>query len=214
MITKINNINNYTKHEINNFRNGKIKIVKSNNDIYKFTQESIKYPSNAKLYFGKIGKDLANTIKKEININLENYNISLQTNAIRHIFKNHGTQNIESMRGQIAITTEDFILIPKIISCYDKIKNTGKTENNNTAIGFQKQFDDIYFLITYISDKNHNLEVKTLWKIKTKKRTLPLLPMPYTPKFDVQNGQRYEFFYINILTENSSYVKFISQKIL
>ena len=26
MITKINNINNYTKHEINNFRNGKIKI--------------------------------------------------------------------------------------------------------------------------------------------------------------------------------------------
>ena len=38
MIAKIKKINNYTKHEINNFQNGKIKIVKSKSDIYKFTQ--------------------------------------------------------------------------------------------------------------------------------------------------------------------------------
>ena len=61
MIAKIKKINNYTKHEINNFQNGKIKIVKSKSDIYKFTQESI----------------------------------SLQANAVRHIFKNHSDQNIE-----------------------------------------------------------------------------------------------------------------------
>jgi hypothetical protein len=170
MITKIKNINNYTKHEINNFRNGKIKIVKSKSDIYKFTQESIEYPSNTKLYFGKIGKDLANTIKKEININLEDYNISLQANAVRHIFKNHSSQNIEDKRGQIAITKDDFELIPNIISDCDKLKKVDLTENNNIAIRFEKQFGNRYFLITYISNKNHNLEVKTLWKIKIIKK--------------------------------------------
>lgn len=31
-------------------------------------------------------------IKKKININLKDYNISLQANAVRHIFKNHNLE--------------------------------------------------------------------------------------------------------------------------
>lgn len=170
MITKTKNIEKYTEHEINNFRNGKIKIVRSNDDIDKFIIDSIRYPSNAKLYFGKIGKVLADKIKSELNIDIENYNISLQANAIRHILKNHGDKSIENKRGQIAVTKEDFKLIPKIISEYDKIKNVGITEKNNIAINFEKQVENKYFLITYISGKNHNFEVKTMWKIKVSKK--------------------------------------------
>lgn len=90
----------------------------------------------------------------------------MQANAVRHIFKNHSDQNIEVKRGQIAITKEDFELIPNIISDCDKLKNVGLTEKNNIAIRFEKQFGDKYFLVTYISNKNHNFEVKTLWKIR------------------------------------------------
>lgn len=173
MITKIKNDNNiikYTQHEINNFQNGKVRIAKSSKDIDKFIKDSIKHSSNAKLYFGKIGKDLANKIKKEINIDIENYNVSLQANVIRHIFKNHGEKNLENKRGQIVISKEDFKLIPKIISEYDKLEKVGITENNNIAISFEKQIENKYFLITYISDKKHNLEVKTMWKIKVSKK--------------------------------------------
>lgn len=57
-------------------------------------------------------------------------------------------------------------MIPNIISDCDKLKNVGLTEKNNIAIRFEKQFGDKYFLVTYISNKNHNFEVKTLWKIR------------------------------------------------
>ena len=156
MITKIKNINNYTKHEINNFRNGKIKIVKSKSDIYKFTQESIEYPSNAKLYFGKIGKDLANTIKKEININLEDYNISLKTDSLRHIL-NHHAKETENLRGQVPIRLDDFSLIPFIIANYDKVYLSGYANNGKPSITFEKKIDNNYFLINYIRDKSKSL---------------------------------------------------------
>ena len=38
---------NYSKHEINNFKNGKVKIAKNEKDVYRFIEISQKYPSNA-----------------------------------------------------------------------------------------------------------------------------------------------------------------------
>ena len=38
------------------------------------------------------------------------------------------------------------------------------------ALTFQKRIGNIYYLVSYTSSKNHNLEVKTMWKIKTHKK--------------------------------------------
>lgn len=169
MITKIkkhNNIIKYTQHEINNFRNGKVKIANNRNDVNKFITASIKHSSNSKLYFGKIGSKLADKIKSELGINVENYNISLTTSAVRHILKNHGNIETEKYRGQISITHTDFCLIPQIISNYDKIRKVGITENGNYAIIIEKKRKNTFYLISYISNKKHTLETKTMWKCK------------------------------------------------
>ncbi|MCM1053542.1 MAG: hypothetical protein NC483_06180 [Ruminococcus sp.] len=170
MKLKIKNetIKEYTEHEINNFKGGKIKIARNTKDILNFVNTSIKVQGNAKLYFGKIGTYTANKIKKDIGIDIENYNISLQGNAIRHIFKNHGDRIYEQKRGQLAITKDDFKFIPLIISKYDIVKFSGKTENNNISITFQKKLENNYYLVSYTSIKNHNIEVKTIWKTKAK----------------------------------------------
>lgn len=174
MITKGKNYNNiikYTPHEINNFQNGKVRIVNNKSDIDKFITFSINHSSNAKLYFGKIGPNLADKIKSELNFDIKNYNISIQANAVRHILKNHGDAEREKGREQNAVTNDDFKLIPQIISDYDKVRKAGITENGNFSIIFEKKIGNTFYLVSYISDKKHTLEAKTMWKKHIKKNS-------------------------------------------
>lgn len=173
MITQIkydNNIIKYTQLEINNFRNGKVNIANNESDVVKFIDASIKRSSNAKLYFGKIGNDLANKIRKELNIDIENYNISLKNDAIRHIL-NHHAKKSEILRGQIPITLNDFLLIPFIIVNYDKVYLSGYTDKGKPSITFEKKINNNYFLINYVQDKSKSLEVQTMYKAKKNSAT-------------------------------------------
>lgn len=160
------NIVNYTDHEINNFKNGKVKIIHQPKDVKEFIEQSIKVSSNKKLYFGKINSLTANKIKKEVKINLNNFNISLSSNAIRHIIKNHGNEQHENKRGQISIKESDFNYIVKIITNFDKIKLSGLSDFNNIVITFEKRINCLYHLVCYISKKNFRIEIKTLYKTK------------------------------------------------
>ena len=191
-----NDIVPYTQHEIENFKNGKVKVVQNENDISSFVDTASKVPSNAKLYFGKLGKKIANKIKQTLGINLENYNISLSTNAVRHTYKNHGKLEYENNRGQVPITSDDFKLIPQIVTNYDNVRLSGTTENNNSAIVFEKRIGDNYYLVSYVSNKNHNLEVKTMWKIKAQKKNSAtasdaLMPQSLTSETDSGTSSLY-----------------------
>lgn len=191
-----NDIVPYTQHEIENFKNGKVKVVQNESDISSFVDTASKVPSNAKLYFGKLGKKIANKIKQTLGINLENYNISLSTNAVRHTYKNHGKLEYENNRGQVPITSDDFKLIPQIVTNYDNVRLSGTTENNNSAIVFEKRIGDNYYLVSYVSNKNHNLEVKTMWKIKAQKKNSAtasdaLMPQSLTSETDSGTSSLY-----------------------
>ena len=156
----------YTNHEIENFKNGKVKIATNPQDVSSFVESAKKVPSNSKLYFGKIGKTIADKIKSTLGVEIENYNISLKADSIKHILSHHSS-NKESLRGQIPIVETDFNLIPEIVSNYDGVEKSGITPQGKPVITIKKQIGDIYYLINYVSNKNHNLEVKTMYKLKT-----------------------------------------------
>ena len=160
----------YTDKELKNYEGGKVKIVKNDNDITSFIKKAKMFPTNSKLYYGKIGKELSNRIKNNLGIDLENYNISLKAYSIRHILNRHGN-NKEKLRGQIPVTYTDFKLVQKIISDYDLIINSGSTKNGKMVITFVKEINDKYYLVNYVSDKNHNLEIQTMWKQKKNSAT-------------------------------------------
>ena len=75
----------YSKHEIEQFQNGKVQIVYTKYDIRNFVKNSKQVKNNAKLYFGKISKKDSDRIKRKFGINVRNYNISLKSDSVKHI---------------------------------------------------------------------------------------------------------------------------------
>lgn len=164
-------LSKYTKKEIENFKGGKITIAYNKIDILNFTKLPNK-SNNDKLYFGKINSTLAIKIYNDINLYLKDYNFSLQRNSLKHILNHHGEINKETKRGQKEIIKNDFLLLPELLTNYDKISLSHKVECNNISFIIEKQIRNLnYILICYVSNKRHTIEVKTLYKIK---RTLPL----------------------------------------
>lgn len=161
-------LDTYSKREINNFKNGKITIVRNQRDIDKFisTNRNI-LSNNEKLYYGKLKEETANKILKVLPYDLKGFNLSLQRHNLKHIEKKHGNPISEIIKGQYNIIKSDFYLIPEIIGEADYIKATHDNEFNNKSLEIIKEIDKcIYHLVVYISLKNHNIEIKTLYKKK------------------------------------------------
>lgn len=158
-------LNQYSKQEVKNFSNGKVSVLKKDKDLFKFIKISRNILSNnEKMYYGKIDNENANNILRFFPYDLKGFNVSLQMNAIKHIFKHHGNPIKEKMRGQIAINDNDYLLIPYIIRNFDKLKITNYSLRNKT-LEFRKTHENVhYYLIAYVSFKNHSIEIKTFYK--------------------------------------------------
>lgn len=101
---------------------------------------------------------ISDEIMSRLGIDVENYNISLKTDAVRHILNKHSSSK-EILKGQVPISEDDFKLIPQIISEYDNLKLSGTTNQNKPVITFRKKIGDTFYLVNYVSDKKHNLEI-------------------------------------------------------
>lgn len=105
-------------------------------------------PKNEKkiIDLGTLNADLAQQIKEQTNLDLENYVISVDNFGIRHIIEKHGKPNTEIPRGQIAIVKEDFTKITEIVSQADKISVDGTTAIGKDVILFEKRLEDLYIV--------------------------------------------------------------------
>ena len=156
----------YTNHEIKNFKlSKKIIIAKSTKDIKEYIDTSLNTFNNTKLYLGKIPNKFSRKLQKLLGINIYNYNVVLKNNSIRHILKKHSTSN-EILRGQIPVSKNDFLLIPKMILTSDSIIHSGYTAQNKIVLKITKKTNYNYHIILYISDKSKSLEIQTLYKRK------------------------------------------------
>ncbi len=169
-IEKVNEFNGYSQKEIQNIKSDKIKIAESKQDISNFVQQSRSVPNNFKMYLGKVKQNIADTIKSRLGIDVNNYNISLSADSIRHTIKKHSNVDVENARGQVALTSEDFQNIPDIINNPDNIELSGKSKQGKPSIKFEKNINGNNVVITYTSDKHKNLELQTMYKFKNDKK--------------------------------------------
>ena len=163
------NVIRYSSLEKKNIGSDKIFFADCNSDILKFVSNSLEEKSSNKcIYIGKVNDFLADKIFEDLGINIKRYNISLKANNVKKIIKDHGNIEKEYQRGQIPAFLDDFTYIDDIILDNERFYVSGVTSSNKMAIVFEKNLDYKYTLVTYISDKHHNIEVQTMYKHKKK----------------------------------------------
>ncbi len=75
-------------------------------------------------------------------LNIEGFTHAIDGSAIQHIFKNHGNPEVESKRGQIAVTEEDIKAIPSILAAPDKMVYGLKNKIGRDMIVYLKTMSD------------------------------------------------------------------------
>lgn len=173
----------YTDHQKENWAGSKsIVVYESDAQLEQFIDDALNSStSNQKMYFGKIGADLAARVFEETGIDIEGYNCTLRANEVKKILKNsHGDEQVEAMRGQRAVTKEDLMRIPNIIQSPDTIRLDKKLFEGKPVLLFSKTDNGRTTVVSYVSQRHQDLTTQTIY-ISTKKGSLATTPGGDTP---------------------------------
>jgi hypothetical protein len=99
-------------------------------------------------------------------LSVQNFKITIDNYAIKHIVNHHGNQATEVPRGQIAVTPHDFMLLPDISYNPDKYSYMGRNRLNNHIFIYEKTFDVHICCLLELRAKRKELTVQTLYKRK------------------------------------------------
>ncbi len=124
-----------------------------------------KTPKNKIVIIDKVTAKEAELIKLKTDLEVKGYQHIIDKSAINHTLKHHGKAEQEKLRGQIAVTQDDFLLIPEIFKT-DNIIFTGKSRQGRDCILYQAEFDNVYYYIEEIRDGNKHLAMQSMYKRK------------------------------------------------
>lgn len=163
----------YSEHQRENWKSSKRIVVYENTQhLQKFIQESLSDKSfDKKMYFGAVQADLANLIQQNTGLDVDGYNVSLGSNEIRKIIKDHGDESREVPRGQRAVTVEDIANIPNVIQAPVNVVLSPNQYNGKPAIVFTGDSNGRMTVVAVVSDKRLDLFVQTAY-VSAKKRNL------------------------------------------
>lgn len=111
-------------------------------DIASFAADAVKAADRlVTLPLGRVTNAAA--IKAATGFDLAGFERILDNYGIRHTMKQHGTPAAEAARGQIAVSLDDFGLIPLITSAPDTVSHDGKNKIGRDVLVFTKLIDGI-----------------------------------------------------------------------
>jgi hypothetical protein len=86
---------------------------------------------NRYVHIAEVTQEESRKLKDITGLDLTGYKHTVNSYGVRHALKRHGNQDKEKLRGQQAITSDDFSRIPEIISALDEISLSGKDAMGN-----------------------------------------------------------------------------------
>lgn len=164
--------------------------------------------SRKNTYLGNVSNAVVKKVKSLFGIDITNRTHLLADNDIRHMIKQHGNPEIETARGQIAITSKDIEKIPDILNNYDNIVKGTDNKEGNTIRYIKKYSDNVSYVVEVIPTANDTtLYVKTMWKkaINNKKEAVALTNSNNTPSSTSKT--RGNLASSNSIAQNNSNVK-------
>jgi hypothetical protein len=91
---------------------------------------------------------------------------TIENDALKHAFRQHGDPLKEAPRGQIAITRADFDLLPEVLANPDLITHTGKNDLGRDLIQYRKVVGEEIFYVQEVRAGRYELAMHTMWKRK------------------------------------------------
>ncbi len=120
-----------------------------------------------KVELGKMAKKYALLAKEETGISLDDFEHTVDTYALRHTIKKHGSPKAEAARGQIAVTIDDFKLIPQIIKFPDSVEYSRKNKLGNPVLIYTKVIENQIFYLEEIRANRKEVAMQTMYKRKS-----------------------------------------------
>lgn len=106
---------------------------------------------------GKANPQTVEILKKAIDTDVSKYVHQVDNYALKHILKRHSDD-------PFPITSEDFRLIPDILSTPDTVRYAGKTRKGKDAVVYTKQFNGVTYYIEEVRTGRKALALKTMYK--------------------------------------------------
>ncbi|GMO48676.1 MAG: hypothetical protein Ta2G_04690 [Termitinemataceae bacterium] len=144
-------------------------------------------------------KDGEFTTNKQIDIAIDTngYNHKIKNVFFRHIYKHHGNEKTERKRSQIAITENDFSVIPKMLESPAFVIKNIKFYDQKRIL-FAKHIDHkTYIYVAQTSDKKHHHFWVTFFKLDQQKEVSDILKT-------LRNSQDYDLSEIEIINKAGS----------
>ncbi|MGL2994658.1 hypothetical protein [Flavobacterium sp. TSSA_36] len=137
------------------------------NEIKQLVEFAInsKNPINSKLQISIIDEIEAEILELKTGFKLIGFIRIIDKFGINHTLKNHGNVNIEAKRGQIAITEEDFELVPIIVKSQNII-HVSKNKIGNDLILYEAIIKDTFYYVEEVRKGRKELCMTTMYKRK------------------------------------------------
>lgn len=103
------------------------------------------------------------------------FDYRLSGDGVRHVFKEHGDDAKEALRGQRGVVAADFSKLPQILSSPDAITGSNRSELNELLVHFVKTINGERYTASFAVNKSkRSLTLKTMFITVGKRRA----PMP------------------------------------
>ncbi|MBX5020430.1 PBECR3 domain-containing polyvalent protein [Rhizobium lentis] len=109
-------------------------------ELLEFAKSAVRQVAK-KLNLGTVSPELQEVLAAS-GLDVSGYHHDIDADSIRHIFKQHGDEEKESARGQIAITDADIFAIPDVVDSPDYVVTGAKNSRRQDVIGYIKQMPD------------------------------------------------------------------------
>jgi len=97
---------------------------------------------------------------------------SIDPIEVRHAFNHHGNPAVEAARGQVALISADYALIPEVTAIYDNVTPI-VTDKGLPGLQYRKRIGNTFYVVEEIRSGRNELSFTTMWKMDDAKIGVP-----------------------------------------
>lgn len=137
---------------------------KSFSDFVKESLSGDGKSGNKNFYLGQVSEELAADIFNKTGIDVENYNIQMSSDNIRHVYKDHSDVKTETGRNQIPLDAELIAKLPQVFDNPDEISFSSNPDTRGRRVMmFEKRINGKIIVAEAIGAGKHRLSLDTMY---------------------------------------------------